>query len=235
MRKSSKRIAIFSHGTKPRLGALQPALAKAGVVWTIFQLGKGEEPPVGTDGFDGVILMGGPMGVYERDIHSFLEVEMVWVEEMIQAGKPVLGICLGCQMLAHMHKGEVFAGDRGLCVGFRELIVDHSDEFFGHGLNGLKGFSWHGDTYTLGEGCNRLMQGDFYHEQGVKFGEKVYGIQFHPEVNEEVISDWYMRDIQHGTLPECAKPMHECLEEAKVCLPPVHAWLERFIKRLFAE
>lgn len=228
-----KRIAVFSHGQKPRLGALVPALKRIKAEIKIFELIKGDEAPTSIDHFDGLILMGGPMGVYERDKYPQLCTEMEFAEKMIQAGKPVLGICLGCQMLAHMHKGEVFLGDKGFSVGFRELFLDHSDDIFGHELKGLRGFSWHGDTYTIGQGCNRLMTGCYYHEQGVKFGEKVYGVQFHPEANEEIISAWYMRDMTAGTLPESAKPMVECLEEAKVWTPKVHAWLDKFIERLF--
>lgn len=226
-----KRIAVFSHGQRPRLGALVSALKKAGAEPKIFELLKGDEPPKSIHDFAGVILMGGPMGVYERDKFPALNVEMAFTEKMIQAGKPVLGICLGCQMLAHMHKGDVFLGDKGFSVGFRELFLDHSDETFGHELQGLKGFSWHTDTYTVAEGCHRLMTGCFYHEQGVKFGDKVYGVQFHPEVNEEIISAWYMRDLTAGVLPDNAKPMHECLKEAEEWLPKVHHWLHLFINR----
>ncbi|MFT7145056.1 MAG: GMP synthase (glutamine-hydrolyzing) [Alphaproteobacteria bacterium] len=228
-------IAIFSHGSTPRLGALQTALAKSNLSWKIIQLAKGDKAPTGTEAFDGVILMGGPMGVYERDEHACLDVEMTWVEIMIKAGKPVFGICLGCQMLAHVHRGDVFVGDKGFCVGFRDLNMDHTDHTFGHELAGQKGFSWHGDTYTLGDGCDRLISGEYYHEQGVKFADKVYGVQFHPEVTEEVISAWYMRDIQSDSLPVCAKPMHACLDEAALHLAPVHNWLDKFIARLFTE
>ncbi|MAF32020.1 MAG: hypothetical protein CMF60_07415 [Magnetococcales bacterium] len=228
----SKNIAIFSHGTTVRIGAIQSALAKAGLTWKAFELGKGDKCPELGD-YDGVILMGGPMGAYQTEDFPWLETEMTYVEQMIQQGKPVFGICLGCQLLAKMHEGDVFAGDKGFCVGFRHLYVHEPDETFGSELKGLNGFSWHGDTYKLGEGCDRLITGTFYHEQGVKFGEKVYGVQFHPEVTEEIIRAWYMRDIQAGTLPECAKPMHETLEEAAENLPPVHAWLEKFIRRLF--
>lgn len=235
MTEKMKTIAIFSHGTTPRLGAVQPALAKANLSWKVFELGKGDKPPRDTKDFHGIISLGGPMGAYETDKFPWLQDEVVFIEKMIAAGKPVFGICLGCQLLAKMHHGEVFAGDKGFCVGFRHLYLHEPDDIFGNELTNLNGFSWHGDTYKLGEGCDRLITGTFYHEQGVKFADKVYGVQFHPEVTEDVIKAWYMRDIQADTLPECAKPMHETLKEAKEHLPPVHAWLDSFIQRLFGE
>lgn len=234
MIEKQKTVAIFSHGNQVRLGAVQSALAKAGLSWKAFELHKGDKAPLDTANFAGVISMGGPMGAYETDKHPELIEEMVFIEKMIAANKPVFGICLGCQLLAKMHDGEVFAGDKGFCIGFRHLYIHEPDDIFGDELIGQNGFSWHGDTYKLGEGCDRLITGTFYHEQGVKFGEKVYGVQFHPEVTEEVIQAWYMRDIQNNCLPECAKPMHETLKEAKEHLPPVHVWLEKFIARLFA-
>ena len=233
MSDQQKTIAIFSHGAKPRLGAIQSSLSKANLSWKVFELGKGDKLPESTDDIHGVILLGGPMGAYETDKYPWLAHEMDFVQKVIQQGKAVLGICLGCQMLAKIHKGQVFAGDKGFCVGFRHLYVHEPDDVFGSELENLNGFSWHGDTYKLGEGCDRIITGSYYHEQGVKFGEKVYGVQFHPEVTEEIIQAWYMRDIQAGTLPECAKPMHETLEDAKRYLPPVHTWLEKFISRLF--
>lgn len=234
MNNKQKTIAVFSHGATPRLGALQSALAKANLTWQTYELKKGDKLPKALDDIHGIILLGGPMGAYETDKFPWLVDEMNFVEEAIQAGKPVLGICLGCQMLAKMHEGEVFAGDKGFCIGFRHLYVHEPDGVFGSELTGLQGFSWHGDTYKLGAGCDRIITGSYYHEQGVKFDEKVYGVQFHPEVTEEIIQAWYMRDIQAGTLPECAKPMHETLRDAQNFLPPVHAWLEKFIARLFA-
>lgn len=230
----NKKIAIFSHGTTPRIGSIQLALEKANISWKIFELGKGDKAPETLDEFDGIILMGGPMSSYQTDEFPWLKDEMIYVEKMIEAGKPVFGICLGCQMLAGMHEGEVFAGDKGFSVGFRHLYIHEPDDTFGDELKGLNGFSWHGDTYKLGEGCDRLITGSFYHEQGVKFGENVYGVQFHPEVTEGIIQAWYMRDIQNDCLPECAKPMHEVIKEAKEHLPPVHIWLEKFIIRLFS-
>lgn len=229
-----KHIAIFSHGKTPRLGALELALNAANISWEIFELSKGEKIPTDVNEFDGVILMGGPMGVYERDTHNFLNIELKWVEKMIAAGKPVFGICLGCQMLAHLYGGKVTAGSKGFSVGFREFDVNHTDKVFGQELVGHKVFTWHGDTYTLGEGCSRLIKGDIYEEQAAKFDENVYGVQFHPEITEEIVSNWYERDIQNNCLPKCAKPLDECLKQAALSLPSVHKWLEQFIVRLFA-
>jgi GMP synthase (glutamine-hydrolysing) len=228
-----KTIVIFSHGTTVRLGAIQSALSKANLLWTVIELHKEDKVPENVDTFDGVILMGGPMSAYQIEEFPWLRDEMAYVESMIQANKPVFGICLGCQMLAGMHKGEVFAGDKGFCVGFRHLYIHEPDETFGAELKGLNGFSWHGDTYKLGEGSDRLITGSFYHEQGVKFAKNVYGVQFHPEVTKEMVQAWYMRDIQNDCLPECAKPLHETLKEAEEHLLPVHVWLEKFIARLF--
>ena len=109
----------------------------------------------------------------------------------------------------------------------------NDDPIFGNELEGEKVYAWHKDTFTTGRGT-RLIKGVVYDEQAVKFSENVYGVQFHPEVTPEVIEKWYARDLEDNpSLKEIYPCIFEETEKAATYLPPVHAWLENFLARLF--
>jgi GMP synthase-like glutamine amidotransferase len=126
--------------------------------------------------FDMLIVMGGPMGIYDNADYPWLRDEKQFIRESIDAGKPVLGVCLGSQLLADVLGAKVYPNkhkeigwfpvrfDKELYDG--ELVVCH----------------WHGDTFDLPEGAVRLGESAACKNQAYRSGDRVFGLQFHFEM-----------------------------------------------------
>lgn len=139
--------------------------------------------------FDWLIVMGGPMGVYDDDKYNWLSPEKEFIRNSIQAGKTVLGICLGAQLIASALGAKVYP-NREKEIGWfpvsPEPDVD-SIKFIGRAGDVVPVFHWHGDTFDLPSGAIRLASSEACLNQAFRIGEKVIGLQFHLEVTEKSV------------------------------------------------
>jgi GMP synthase-like glutamine amidotransferase len=134
--------------------------------------------------------MGGPMGVY--DDLPWLEAERMLLRAAVDAGLPVLGVCLGAQQLAAALGAEVVTGPEPEC-GMGEVHLTPaalSDPVFGPAPTPLPCVHWHGDTFSLPEGAVRLAGNHAYENQAFRFGARAYGLQFHVEVTGSLVAHW---------------------------------------------
>jgi GMP synthase-like glutamine amidotransferase len=166
--------------------------------YRVVELSKGEEPPA-LDGFGALVVMGGPMAVYEMDEHPYLKKEAGLIREAVDEGKKVLGVCLGAQMVAHALGADVYGGSRGQEVGWHDVELTPEGEadpvmgslVAGDGRPVVKVFHWHGDTFDLPEGAIRLAGSALYENQAFRHGDNVYALQFHIEATEDMIREWF--------------------------------------------
>jgi|ECHnycMinimDraft_1075156.scaffolds.fasta_scaffold03124_2 GMP synthase-like glutamine amidotransferase len=141
----------------------------------------------GNESFDALILMGGPMGVYECDKYPFLIKEMKLLKKAYKENKRVLGFCLGSQLIAEALGGRVIKGPFGKETGIqRVILLDELKEYFGK--EELTVFQWHSDTFSLPYEAKLLAYSNKYF-QAFRIN-KLLGIQFHVEVNSEIVQDW---------------------------------------------
>lgn len=229
----SKILILCHNKDKPYICKLDDVLNRLQIPYEICHTSAGQRLPQDIENYRGLIVMGGEMGVYDHVNLEWLAHEIAFVDKFTKTGKPVFGICLGCQMLAHVFGGTVYVGEKGMSVGFRELEVVENDRVFGDELVGAKTMSWQGDTYSILDHCTQLAKGCFYKQQAVKFSDKVYGVQFHPETMECTISRWHGKASNDERFPEDAPTEAELLVQARYNLPQVHNWLEKFVERLF--
>ncbi len=139
------------------------------------------------ENFEAIIILGGPMGIYEYEKFPFLKKEFKLVEMAIKKNKKLLGICLGAQIIAHVLGAKVYKGTRGKEIGWYKVKNFHEfKEMFGE--SSLV-FQWHGDTFDLPAGAVRLSSSKKYQNQAFRF-ENAYALQFHPEVSEQDIKNW---------------------------------------------
>jgi GMP synthase (glutamine-hydrolysing) len=144
------------------------------------------------DDVEGLVVMGGPMGVYETDKHPFLAEECNLIAELVRRNRPVLGVCLGAQLLACALGARVFRG-HGPEIGFGSVQLTaegKSDALIGPNGPSLPVFHWHGDTFDLPEGSTLLASSAEYAHQAFRFGRCVYGLQFHIEPDSDTWSAW---------------------------------------------
>lgn len=137
------------------------------------------------DEFDLLVVMGGPMGVYDTDIYSWLADEKAFIKNAIEKGKKVLGICLGAQIIADVLGGRVYRNTYKE-IGWYKLIEEegYNGKLAGIFSSSPEVFHWHGDTFTLPEGCERICSSDGCRNQGFEYRSDVFGLQFHLETTE---------------------------------------------------
>lgn len=139
-----------------------------------------------------VVVLGGPMGVYETDLHPFLNDELALLRERLALERPVLGICLGAQLLAAAAGSEVFLGKNGFEVGVSPVRWT-KDGLADPVIAGVRARTpvahWHQDTYKPVPGATLLASTDRYSQQAFRLGNS-YGFQFHPELTADDLEHW---------------------------------------------
>lgn len=146
--------------------------------------------------FDLLVVLGGPMGVYEESDYPWLQAEKQLIRETIQARKLVLGICLGAQLIAEVIGGEVYKNDLKEIGWFPVKLTDNAGEsaLFRHFPQEFTPFHWHGDTFRLPAEAQRMALSLGCANQAYVYNEHVVGLQFHLESSRESIQQL----IQHG-------------------------------------
>ncbi|MEM0016760.1 MAG: type 1 glutamine amidotransferase [Saccharolobus sp.] len=171
-------LAVYNHPIET-LGTLKRFLPKVKEV-------MGEELK-GDENFDSLIIMGGPMGVYESDKYSFLLTEMQLIKKAYSENKRVLGVCLGSQLIAEALGGKVIKGPHGPEIGIQTVkLLGDFKEFMGS--KELTVFQYHGDTFSLPKEAELLAYNENYF-QAFKVN-RILGVQFHLEVNSEIVNNW---------------------------------------------
>jgi len=155
-----------------------------------LDLGAGLPRP---DRVEGLVVMGGPMGAYERDKHPFLAEESSLIAELVRRDRPVLGVCLGAQLLAQALGARVFPGHGPeIGFGFVELTAEGKrDAVFGPDGPSVPVFHWHADTFDLPAEATLLASSAEYPHQAFRFGTHAYGLQFHVEPDSDIWSAWH--------------------------------------------
>jgi GMP synthase (glutamine-hydrolysing) len=194
-------VPVFRHVPHETLGTIGTALERAGLAAQYVDLFA--QPPLRLDlrGAPGLVVLGGPMNVDETDKYPFLGREVEWIRTAVDAGVPVLAICLGAQLLAKSLGAKVFSN------GIKEIgwySVDLTPQAVGDALLGTVAkelarstspgrvtvFQWHGDTFDLPAGAVHLAHSEACRHQAFRYGDSAYALQFHLEVTAEMIDDW---------------------------------------------
>ncbi len=181
-----KLICLLHHDTEMP-AAIENWVAERNYQMTNVFLHKAGELPT-FDSFDGMIIMGGPMSVYEEDKYPWLKGEKQYIKQAIDANKWVLGVCLGSQLMANALGAKVYPNEH-IEIGW--LPIEISKEVKGSTFKGFPDkfttFHWHGDTYDIPDGAVHLAKSDSCLNQGFVYGKRVVAVQFHLEANAEVM------------------------------------------------
>ena len=142
---------------------------------------------------DLVVMMGGPMGVYEREAHPWISCQLKLLARRLAADRPTLGVCFGAQMIAAALGAEVYAGPVKE-IGFGPVTIHDTAGPLRH-LADVPVLHWHGDTFTLPEGAELLASSSLYQHQAFRKGRNVLALQFHAEMGEdERFEHWLAND-----------------------------------------
>ncbi|MFT3700913.1 MAG: gamma-glutamyl-gamma-aminobutyrate hydrolase family protein [Agriterribacter sp.] len=139
--------------------------------------------------FDWLVVMGGPMGVYDHDQYPWLKDEIFFLQQCIKAGKPIIGICLGAQLIASALGAPVYPNKEKEIGWFPVNLTDAGKRspLFAGLPSSLTVLHWHGDTFDLPKDAILLAENAVCKNQAFVVGEKVLGLQFHFETTENTL------------------------------------------------
>jgi GMP synthase (glutamine-hydrolysing) len=183
----TKKVLSVQNISCETLGTLKELFKSEGYHIKNIQVPR-EPVPKDAGEYLAVIILGGPMSVYDRLIH--LEDEQSLIRDAIRKNIPVLGICLGSQLIAQATGGRVYKGAQKEIGWYNvNLTNDALNSLFkGAEHKQMQVFQWHGDTYDLPSGARVLAYSDLY-PQAFRIGS-AFGVQFHLEVSDKMIRRW---------------------------------------------
>ncbi|OGQ83902.1 MAG: hypothetical protein A3F90_12020 [Deltaproteobacteria bacterium RIFCSPLOWO2_12_FULL_60_19] len=185
------KVLIIQHVRAETPGTIGEILRAAHIPIKIVRLYDGQRVPDSLADAGGLVVMGGPMGVYEQDRYPFLRCELRLIEQALKKEKPVLGVCLGSQLLAAALGAEVKPGKRKE-IGWHRVRLKQSaatDPLWGGIPSSFTAYHWHGDVFALPRGAVSLASSDMARHQAFRYGKNAYGFLFHMEVTEKIIGE----------------------------------------------
>ncbi|MBN2580421.1 MAG: gamma-glutamyl-gamma-aminobutyrate hydrolase family protein [Pirellulales bacterium] len=185
-------VLIIRHVVHEPAGTLEDALKRAGIYYHYLDLFDHLPERLDFERLSGMVVMGGPMNVDQIDKYPFLAAEVPWIQEVLARHLPLLGICLGSQLLAKACGAKVYP-NRLKEIGWYPLELTTAgiaDPLFRDGDPRPTVFQWHGDTFELPRGAVHLAQSPQCRHQAFRVGQNAYGLQFHLEMTAEMIDDW---------------------------------------------
>ena len=204
---SRARILAFRHVPFEGLGRIEPILLSQGFEVHHADLYQANAAPPDPALYQALIFMGGPMSV--NDDLAWLRREEIIIRDAVRRGIPVLGICLGSQLIAHALGAPVRRNPVKEIGWFEiEFTPDAREDPLVGGLPAREMvFHWHGETFDLPDGTVLLASSDRCRNQAFRLGTAVYGLQFHPEVTPAMIADWCRQDENCGDVRELETPV----------------------------
>jgi GMP synthase (glutamine-hydrolysing) len=187
-----RKLLVFQHVPYEPLGTLDEQFRDAGFRIRYVNFARGSGGAIDVQRYHGLVVLGGPMGVNDADRYPHLRDEMAAIRLAIEAGLPVLGICLGAQLIAGALGAAIRKNDvREIgWTPIRPTEAGRHDPLFRHFRREEQIFQWHGDTFALPDGAELLAENDACAHQAFRYGAGVYGLQFHLEVDEALIRRW---------------------------------------------
>jgi GMP synthase (glutamine-hydrolysing) len=207
-------ILVFRHVPFEGLGLIAPALEARSISIEYVDLYAKSPMAPALDKAAGLILMGGPMSA--NDDLPYIKTELGLIRDAVKAGKPVLGVCLGAQLIARALGARVYRNSVKE-IGWAPVYWTDTagrDPLFEGITNPETVLHWHGETFDLPEGAEWLAWSDRCRHQAYRIGSSVYGLQFHLEVTPEMIAGWLTEDENSADLRELKEPID----------PYVNAW-----------
>ncbi len=199
-----KRLLVFQHVPHEILGTFNPQLKDAGFRIRYVNFGRTPDASPHVEKYDGLIVLGGPMCISQRDNHPHLETEIAAIRKAMDLNIPVLGICLGAQLIAaalnaRVHRNPVRE------IGWYDVTTTAAgatDPLFCFFNGTEKIFQWHGDTFEIPHDAVHLAKSPDCANQAFRYGDRVYGLQFHLEVDAALIDRWLKTPVHVRELEE---------------------------------
>ena len=215
------------------LGILAPVLADRGYSVRYLEAGVDAIDAATLANADLVVILGGPIGVYETGRYPFLEQELRAIAQRLRQDKPTLGICLGAQLMAAALGADVVSTGRAE-IGYAPLtLTPQGQDSVLSAVESVPVLHWHGDQFAIPEGAARLAETPGFPNQAFALGPRILGLQFHLEADSAQIERWLighacelsLRQIDPAVIREDARRYGPRLEH--VARQAMEQWLDQ--------
>lgn len=207
------RILVFQHVAAEPLGTLDPLIRRRGHRIRFANFDRHPEAQPNVDRYRGLIVLGGPMNVEDQAARPHLRTELLAIERMLEQGKPVLGICLGAQLLAHVLGAPVRKHHRPE-IGWYPMQTTGAgaaDPVLAPLAGTAPVFQWHRYSFEIPNGAQHLARTESCEQQAFRWGDNAYGFQFHLEMDVPLIERWLANPAYREELAELG---HDTSEDA---------------------
>lgn len=227
------RIHALLHVEFEGLGHIGRWIADRGHALTLSRLHGGDPLPRMAD-FDRLVIMGGPMNIYEDALHPWLPGERALIREAIAAGKSAVGICLGAQLLADALGSKVFAG-KNKEIGWWPIRLTEAGKrsgFLADLPEAATVFHWHGDTFDVPGGAVHLATSEGCASQAFLYEHRILGLQFHLESTSETVAALVAHCGDELVPGRFIQTEAEILSAGPAHFPAINRLLETLLDRL---
>lgn len=226
-----RKIAVVIHKETTSPGLVGEKLVGMGYALDIRAPVLGDPLPHDLENYAGVVVFGGHMSI--NDDEPYLKQEMAWVQQVLDANLPYLGVCLGAQMLAKVLGAQVDTHPTELEeIGYYRVQATEA----GKALfpNDLYVYQWHSQGFEVPKEAVLMAKGQDFPNQAFRWGDRAYGLQFHPEMTEQMIAFWTEQgaDLLGGPNTQSAEQQ---LHNHHRYRQQVDAWLETFLNNWLSD
>lgn len=233
---AQRNAYVIRHVAFEDLGSFEEVLVNNNYAIRYFEAGYDNLSSISNENPELLIVLGGPVGVYEHDDYPFLKIEIDILKSRIKKNLPTIGICLGAQLLAFSLGSKVYNGGKKE-IGWSKLkLTDTGNQnYFNHfNEKEVAVLHWHGDTFDLPQGAVLQASTDLYQNQAFTYGKNILALQFHPEVIEEKLEKWLIGHTNEISANKLSVSMlrENNRKHAKKLLPHAQAFFQSWLDSL---
>ncbi len=219
----NRTVLILRHVSQEAAGTLETALTAAGLQVRYVDLFSEVPQRLPLDEASGLVVLGGPMNVDQVDRYPFLKLDVQWIQQAIKRKLPLMGICLGSQLMAKALGAKVYENPVKEIGWYPlDLLPAAGDDPLFARSGSATVFQWHGDTFDLPPGAVWLVRGSSCQNQAFRWGSNAYALQFHIEMTAAMIDQWLAKGQEDGELAALDYIDPRAIRDATpVSLPPM--------------
>ena len=234
---TAKPVAVFRYSDTEGPGHFATFLDAQRLPWTQVKLDEGDAVPPSSEPFAGLAFMGGPMSA--NDEFPWTQGVLALMRDARGRGVPMIGHCLGGQMMSRS-MGGVVSRNPVKEIGWNRVRVEDSPlarRWFGDDLAEFVTFQWHGETFTIPPGGERILTGEYCANQAYVVDDRHLGLQCHVEMTPEMIASWIASgagEVRENLTSPAVQPVEKIVGEMAQRLPVLSGTAERLYRRWIA-
>ena len=230
----ARPVAVFRYSDTEGPGHFATFLDGERLPWKLVKLDRGDPVPASSEAFAGLAFMGGPMSA--NDELSWTQPVLALMRDALERGVPMIGHCLGGQMMSRAAGGKVSVNPVKE-IGWNRVKVEDTPlarRWFGEDLAEFVTFQWHGDTFTIPPGAERILTGEHCPNQAYVLDDRHLGLQCHVEMTPEMIASWIASgagEVRANLASPAVQPVERIVGEMPARLPVLSDAADRLYRR----